>query len=71
MSVEKSEYLSDQLRRRGVRHEVLNAKHHEREAAIVAEAGRKVWFASPSAFSVAYKQQIGHLPRAAGSGRAG
>ena len=41
VSVEKSEYLSDQLRRRGVRHEVLNAKHHEREASIVAEAGRK------------------------------
>ncbi len=41
VSVEKSEYLSDQLRRRGVRHEVLNAKHHEREAAIIAEAGRK------------------------------
>ncbi|WP_122262314.1 preprotein translocase subunit SecA [Ornithinimicrobium cerasi] len=40
-SVAKSEYLSDQLRRRGVKHEVLNAKHHEREAAIVAEAGRK------------------------------
>ncbi|GAA4871595.1 preprotein translocase subunit SecA [Serinicoccus chungangensis] len=40
-SVAKSEYLSDQLRRRGVRHEVLNAKHHEREASIVAEAGRK------------------------------
>ena len=37
----------------------------------VAEAGRKVGFASPSAFSVAYKQQFGHLPRAAGSGRAG
>jgi preprotein translocase subunit SecA len=41
VSVEKSEYLSDQLRRRGVPHEVLNAKHHEREAAIVAQAGRK------------------------------
>jgi preprotein translocase subunit SecA len=41
VSVEKSEYLSEQLRRRGVRHEVLNAKHHEREASIVAEAGRK------------------------------
>ncbi|WP_286958479.1 preprotein translocase subunit SecA [Arsenicicoccus sp. UBA7492] len=40
-SVEKSEYLSELLRRRGVPHEVLNAKHHEREAAIVAEAGRK------------------------------
>ncbi len=41
VSVEKSEYLSEQLRRRGVRHEVLNAKHHEREATIVADAGRK------------------------------
>lgn len=41
VSVEKSEYLSDQLRRKGIPHEVLNAKHHEREAAIVAQAGRK------------------------------
>ncbi|HYN28375.1 MAG TPA: preprotein translocase subunit SecA [Dermatophilaceae bacterium] len=41
VSVEKSEYLSDQLRRRGVPHEVLNAKQHEREATIVAQAGRK------------------------------
>ncbi|KGN36990.1 preprotein translocase subunit SecA [Knoellia subterranea] len=41
VSVEKSEYLSEQLRRRGVKHEVLNAKHHEREAAIVADAGLK------------------------------
>ncbi len=41
VSVEKSEYLSEQLRRRGVKHEVLNAKHHEREATIVADAGRK------------------------------
>ncbi|MGN6599006.1 MAG: SEC-C metal-binding domain-containing protein, partial [Actinomycetes bacterium] len=40
-SVEKSEYLSHLLRQRGVRHEVLNAKHHEREASIVAQAGRK------------------------------
>jgi preprotein translocase subunit SecA len=38
-SVEKSEYLSKQLLRRGVPHEVLNAKHHEREAAIIARAG--------------------------------
>src|SRR5690606_335200 len=37
----KSELLSEALRRRGVKHEVLNAKHHEREAAIVAEAGRR------------------------------
>ncbi len=40
-SVEKSERLSGQLRRRGVPHEVLNAKNHEREAQIVAQAGRK------------------------------
>jgi len=41
VSVEKSEHLSALLRRRGVPHEVLNAKHHEREAQIVAQAGRK------------------------------
>ncbi len=41
VSVEKSEYLSDQLRKRGVSHEVLNAKQHDREASIVAQAGRK------------------------------
>ncbi|MDR8414249.1 preprotein translocase subunit SecA [Nonomuraea sp. 3-1Str] len=40
-SVEKSERLSRALKRRGVPHEVLNAKNHEREAAIIAEAGRK------------------------------
>ncbi|MFR9673910.1 preprotein translocase subunit SecA [Streptomyces sp. TR06-5] len=40
-SVEKSEYLSKQLNKRGVRHEVLNAKQHDREAVIVAQAGRK------------------------------
>ena len=41
VSVERSEHLSDLLKKRGVRHEVLNAKHHEREASIVAQAGRK------------------------------
>jgi len=40
-SVEKSEYLSKLLAKAGVKHEVLNAKNHEREAAIVAQAGRK------------------------------
>ncbi|MFD9907467.1 preprotein translocase subunit SecA [Streptomyces sp. NPDC059063] len=40
-SVEKSEYLSQQLSKRGVQHEVLNAKQHDREATIVAQAGRK------------------------------
>ena len=41
ISVEKSEKLSAMLKRMGVKHEVLNAKHHEREAYIVAQAGRK------------------------------
>ena len=40
-SVEKSELLSGYLNRVGIRHEVLNAKQHDREATIVAEAGRK------------------------------
>src|SRR6202161_1190863 len=40
-SVEKSELVSTMLKRRGVAHEVLNAKYHEREAAIIAQAGRK------------------------------
>ncbi|MCP9950512.1 preprotein translocase subunit SecA [Actinomadura madurae] len=40
-SVEKSEKLSKMLKRRGIPHQVLNAKHHEQESAIVAEAGRK------------------------------
>src|SRR6187397_1378264 len=40
VSVEKSEVLSDMLTRRGVKHEVLNAKFHEKEAEIVAQAGR-------------------------------
>ena len=40
VSVEKSEVLGTLLKRRGIRHEVLNAKFHEREAGIVAQAGR-------------------------------
>ncbi|AHI04700.1 preprotein translocase subunit SecA [Bdellovibrio bacteriovorus W] len=40
-SIEKSEALSNFLRKEGIRHEILNAKHHEREAEIVAQAGRK------------------------------
>jgi preprotein translocase subunit SecA len=40
VSIEKSEQLSKLLKKRGVRHEVLNAKYHEREAEIVAQAGR-------------------------------
>ena len=40
ISIEKSEYLSKLLKREGVPHTVLNAKHHEREAEIVAQAGK-------------------------------
>lgn len=40
-SVEKSEILSDMLKKEGVKHEVLNAKYHEREAKIIALAGQK------------------------------
>ncbi|OPX19586.1 MAG: preprotein translocase subunit SecA [Desulfobacca sp. 4484_104] len=39
-SVEKSERLSRMLKREGIKHEVLNAKHHEKEAQIVAQAGQ-------------------------------
>ncbi len=41
VSVEKSERLSDMLMRTGVKHSVLNAKHHEKEALIIAQAGKK------------------------------
>lgn len=41
ISIEKSERLSQLLKRRGVKHEVLNAKYHEKEAEIVAQAGKK------------------------------
>ena len=40
ISIEKSEYLSTLLRRRGIKHEVLNAKYHDKEAEIVAQAGK-------------------------------
>jgi preprotein translocase subunit SecA len=41
VSIENSEYLSELLKRRGVQHQVLNAKFHEKEAAIVAQAGHR------------------------------
>ncbi len=41
ISIEKSEELAEMLKKRGVPHTVLNAKHHEKEAEIVAQAGRK------------------------------
>ena len=40
ISIEKSEYLSGLLKRKGIAHNVLNAKHHEKEAEIVAQAGK-------------------------------
>jgi preprotein translocase subunit SecA len=40
-SVEKSELLHELLSRRGIKHEILNAKNHEREALIIAQAGKK------------------------------
>ena len=40
ISIEKSEYLSSLLRKRGIKHEVLNAKYHDKEAEIVAQAGK-------------------------------
>lgn len=41
VSIEKSEIISDMLTKRGIKHEVLNAKNHKREAEIVAQAGRQ------------------------------
>ncbi len=41
VSIEKSERLAELLSKRGVKHNVLNAKHHQREAEIIAQAGRK------------------------------
>lgn len=41
ISIEKSEVLSALLKRRGIKHEVLNAKHHDKEAEIVAQAGKE------------------------------
>ena len=40
ISIEKSELLSSMLKRRGIQHEVLNAKNHEREAQIISQAGK-------------------------------
>ena len=40
ISIEKSEYLSSLLKKKGIKHNILNAKHHEKEAFIIAQAGR-------------------------------
>ncbi len=41
ISIEKSELLSSMLKKRGIKHEVLNAKYHEKEAEIIAQAGKR------------------------------
>ncbi len=41
ISIEKSELLSSMLKKRGIKHEVLNAKYHDKEAEIIAQAGKK------------------------------
>lgn len=41
ISIEKSELISDMLKKKGIKHNVLNAKQHEKEAEIIADAGRK------------------------------
>ena len=46
-AIETSEYVSTLLKRRGIEHNILNAKNHEREAVIIAQAGR------PSAVTIA------------------
>ncbi|MCR5261057.1 MAG: preprotein translocase subunit SecA [Candidatus Gastranaerophilales bacterium] len=40
ISIEKSEYISALLKKKGIKHNILNAKHHEKEAFIIAQAGR-------------------------------
>lgn len=41
VTIDKSEAISNMLKKRGIKHEVLNAKHHDKEAEIVAQAGKK------------------------------
>jgi preprotein translocase subunit SecA len=53
ISVEKSEYLSQLLHKRGIPHEVLNAKQHDREATIVAQAGARAPSPSPPTWPAA------------------
>ena len=60
ISIEKSEALSKALKKRGIKHEVLNAKYHEKEAEIIAQAGKfgAVTIATNTAASDVYKRQI-------------
>ena len=52
-SIEKSERLSDLLKKKGIKHVVLNAKYHEQEAEIVAQAGRKAQLRLPPTWPAA------------------
>jgi len=53
ISIEKSEVLSKMLTREGIKHHVLNAKHHEREAEIIAQAGQRAPLRFPRTWLVA------------------
>ena len=55
ISIEKSELLSKMLKRRGIKHEVLNAKYHDKEAEIVAQAGKKGAVPSPPTWRAAVR----------------
>lgn len=57
VSIDKSERISALLTRRGIRHEVLNAKNHAREALIIAEAGAKGSISS-EVFTFGYKSHL-------------
>ena len=61
ISIEDSERLSSRLEQRGIRHNVLNAKHHEREAEIIAKAGEQVaeQFFCPARFQQGQGQATG------------
>jgi preprotein translocase subunit SecA len=52
VSIEKNEILSQFLRAEGVPHEILNAKNHEREGEIIAQAGKKGAVPSPRTWQV-------------------
>ena len=72
ISIEKSELLSKMLKRRGIKHEVLNAKYHDKEAEIVAQAGKKgcLLYTSPAPGSPAGKAHIFRHTACFGSGPA-
>ena len=62
VSIEKSELLSRLLKKRGIPHQVLNAKYHEREAEIVAQAGREKGAPSPRTWPGGARTPAGRQP---------